>query len=566
MQCLGGTGQGEKKLISLKGKGIIPSEGLVDSHFGPFKVFFLFTALYLLVTPFRDLYGLEARNALFAKEMLGTGLTLIPKVMGKPYPDYPPLYFWLEYIFSLPFQKVTTFSAVLPSALSGAALLVVTFFLGQRISPRSGFWAAIILGTLPEFWLKASKATIDMLLALEITLAVFFLFMALYEKSDRRAFWLQALAFICVFFAFFTKGPIGIVLPFGVWTTFLLLQKGVRKALSFGLKAVLVSSICLAAEAWCVWREGGLAFLHEVMESQVLRRIGRESDTSIFYYPFYLLKTAGPWLLCLIPALAQWKKAISGRGRAGHVRDLIPDHPVIRLALVWFAVVFTIFSLASTKHGRYLLPLFPAMALILATVIEKALLYLDNKWIRRILLGLCLLIFSAAWGIYVYNPYGYRISPAWIIVWNAVYLLAGFALFRTRGRQETLAVAMAVLFALGLSGMQLVIEPGLSTVESGRPFVQSVESMVSSDASVVLYGIDDDRDGVKYALYSSRPSSQLVFVETEGELVGISPPFIVVTKKKKLEEIRPFLERSKASFLVNGLIHQRPVVAYWVRS
>ncbi len=72
---------------------------------------------YTWAQPFREIYGLEARNALMAREMLEDGLSLIPKALGRPYPDYPPLYFWLETVFSMPLGHVTPLSAVLPSAI-----------------------------------------------------------------------------------------------------------------------------------------------------------------------------------------------------------------------------------------------------------------------------------------------------------------------------------------------------------------------------------------------------------------------------------------------------------------
>jgi len=77
--------------------------------------------VYTWAVPFRDIFGLEARNALMAREMIENGLTLIPRAMGRPYPDYPPLYFWFAYLFSVPVMKVTPLTIVLPSAISAAS-------------------------------------------------------------------------------------------------------------------------------------------------------------------------------------------------------------------------------------------------------------------------------------------------------------------------------------------------------------------------------------------------------------------------------------------------------------
>ena len=138
----------------------------------------LVLTVYLWATPWRDLYGIEARNALMAREMLQGGWSFIPTAMGRPYLDYLPLYFWLEALFAWPSGRVTTWSAVFPSAIAGAGMVLFTWRLGREINNRVAWLAALILATLPGFWLAASRATIDMVLALGVCVTVFSLFRA----------------------------------------------------------------------------------------------------------------------------------------------------------------------------------------------------------------------------------------------------------------------------------------------------------------------------------------------------------------------------------------------------
>ena len=107
-----------------------------------FLAFFLFA--YTWTTPLRDIYGLDVRNALMAREMLENGITFIPRAMGQLYPDYPPLYFWLEVLFSMPLGHINTLSVVIPSALSAIGLIALTFRLGCEINRRVGWLAALI--------------------------------------------------------------------------------------------------------------------------------------------------------------------------------------------------------------------------------------------------------------------------------------------------------------------------------------------------------------------------------------------------------------------------------------
>ncbi len=541
-----------------------------ERRLSPWLMFFLFLLLYLLVTPFRDLYGLEARNALFAKEMLGSGPTIIPRIMGRPYPDYPPLYFLLEYIISLPFQKITTFSAVAPSAIAGAGLILLTFYYGKSVSLRVGWLALLILATFPEFWLKASKATIDMLLAFEISLCLFLWFNAAREDLYWKHNLMEFAGFIILCFAFFTKGPIGIVLPCSIWAVYLLFEKGTRAMFLFIIKAAALSLFLISAELWLVWKHGGTKFLHEVMESQVLRRIGHKSTKSIFYYPLYLIKGTSPWCFSIIlyPILKNRKDLGKKRKKEG-LWELISNDSATRLSVIWFIVVFMIFSVAGTKHGRYLLTLFPPLALLFALLFDnlKDILVVSYRWWNLSLWAIFVTAFIGIWGCYILNPLNYQIHPFWFYIWTIFYLIAGVIIFRTKKDSPSLPVIFtAVVLSFGLSGAQLALEPGLSAVESGRAFVNQAESAVDEDMPVVLYGIDDDRDGVKYALYSSRPSAKLIFANSRAELAELSAPFLLVTKKKKIEELRHYLANKKNCFITQGLIHKKAVLAFKIES
>ena len=532
----------------------------------------LFSGLILLAytwsTPFRDLYGLEARNALMAREMLEGGLSLIPKVLGRPYPDYPPLYFWLETLFSWPYGHVCTFSAVFPSALAASGLVVLSYYLGREISYRAGWLTALILATCPEFWLKGSRATIDMLLAFEVTLALFFLYQRYKEKRPVRRWWYILGTALAMIAAFFTKGPIGLVLPGGIWGGYLFFGRRWRDFIRFFLAMVFLSLICVGAELALLWQHGGVDLVHNVIDKQVTERVGKESNRSIFYYPCYLLRAAGPWWLWGIAAavscLGLKQYATGSRGLLG----LVPQHPVIRLALVWFFVVFVIFSLASSRHGRYLLPLFPSLAILISVAVDRLLRVRPLKYskvITLILHGLFVILFLAGWGIFLFYPLDYVVSLKWLMAWS-IAMLFGWVLVQILFSQDFRTVALTgLVLATGLSGAMLVVEPALSRQESGRLFVEAAESMIENDVPVVLYKIHPDRNGVKYALYSRRIPEELHFCSSLKGLEQIEKPFMLVCYGHNLKGLGDFIKMNNARLLTKGLIHRREMVAYSVQ-
>jgi 4-amino-4-deoxy-L-arabinose transferase-like glycosyltransferase len=522
---------------------------------------------YIWSTPFRDLYGLEVRNALIAREMLERGLSLVPKVLGRPYPDYPPLYFWLETLFSWPFGHVCTFSAVLPSALAASGLVALSYYLGREISCRAGWLTAIILATCPEFWLKGSRATIDMLLAFEVTLALFFLYQRCKEARPVRRWWYVLGAALAMFSAFFTKGPIGLVLPGGIWGGYLFFERRWQD-LKYLLLAIFFSGlICVGAELALVWHQGGVDLVREVIESQMTGRVGKASNRSFFYYPCYLIRAAGPWWLWGIAAAFSCLGLKQYATRYQGLRGLIPEHPVIRLALIWFLVVFVIFSLASSRHGRYLLPLFPPLAILISVVVDRLLKAGPLKYskvLTLILHGLFVLLFLSGWGIFLFYPIDYILSLKWLLAWSGTMLL-GWVLIQTFSSQDfrTLALTGLVL-ATGLSGAALVVEPALSRQESGRLFVEAAESMIENDVPIVLYKIHPDRNGAKYALYSRRIPEELYFCSSLEDVEQVKKPFMLVSYGRDFKRLGDFLKRNNARLLIKGFIHRREMVAYTV--
>lgn len=541
---------------------------LVLTAFRPWMFSGLVLLAYTWSTPFRDLYGLEARNALMAREMLEGGLSLIPMVLGRPYPDYPPLYFWLETLFSWPFGHVCTFSAVFPSALAASGLVVLSYYLGREISYRAGWLTALILATCPEFWLKGSRTTIDMLLAFEVTLALFFLYQRYKEERPVRRWWYILGAALAMIAAFFTKGPIGLVLPGGIWGGYLFFERRWRDFTRFFLAMVFLSLICVGAELALLWQQGGVDLVRKVIKSQMTGRVGNVPNRSIFYYPCYLLRAAGPWWLWGIAAavscLGLKQYATGYRG----LRGLVPEHPVIRLALIWFLVVFVIFSLASSRHGRYLLPLFPPIAILISVVVDRLLKAGPLKYskvLTLILNGLFILLFLSGWGIFLFYPIDYVVSLKWLVAWSGA-MLSGRVLVQILFSQDVRAVALTgLVLATGLSGAMLVVEPALSRQESGRLFVEAAESMIENDVPIVLYKIHPDRNGVKYALYSRRIPEELHFCSSLKDLEQIEKPFMLVSYGRDHKRLEDFLNRNNARLLTKGLIHRREMVAYSVK-
>lgn len=493
-----------------------------------FLLFFMIA--YTWTLPFRDIYGLEVRNALMAREMLEDGLSIIPKALGRHYPDYLPLYFWMETLFSMPTGQVSTMSAVLPSALSAVGLLALTFCLGRRISFCTGWLSALILATIPSFWLNAGSATIDMLLAFCVTAVIFCLYFRDVENDAKRRI---AYGFGACFFliaAFLVKGPIGIVLPTVAWGGYLLLNKRLKDFAFFSVFMMAAGLLCIGVELSLASGTGGKELVYDIIRAQVTGRLQR-ANRSFFYYFITLLEIGGLWWLLIIACLCVLVAEGRAKEAVSHLGKLVVAHSVSRLALSCFIGIFTVFSLAATKHARYLLPLYPATAIIFAQWVDHLLIQnspFSKKRSQNVMIFLSVLFLLA--GVAFYSFVRFRFVPFGCMITWLVLGVAGVGLVTKWIKSEyRLVGSTLLLLTVGLSGIDLLVTPAISRRASAHDFVSDVESRVDPLLPVIICGMDRDGDALRYIFYSSRSTTDIRFVDSMEELNLLPESCLLIT-------------------------------------
>jgi 4-amino-4-deoxy-L-arabinose transferase-like glycosyltransferase len=538
------------------------------------KILFPLFALILLAAfvaalPFRDIFGQEIRNAFFAREMLGNGLSLIPHVLGKPYPDYPPLYFWLEVLFSLPAGHVSNLSAVAPSSFSALGLLFLAFFFGREITPRVGWLSALLLATVPDFWIEAGTASIDMLLAFHVCAALLCLYFREKWKDSGKKILLSMAVPLFIFLAFFTKGPIGLVLPAAAWGGYLLMEKRGKSFFLFTLFMAGMASLCVGSELMFVWKNGGSELVRKVIRMQVTGRLGEESTHPFYYYIFCILGSGGIWFLFCSPLWLRSVSRIRHQGWTSGLRGILPVQPILRLSLAWFFSTFAIFSLASTRHSRYLLPLYPALAVLLAYTVEQILQkdapLFPRAW-KYSLNALTGIVLASGIGYAFFYPNRVVVPAILIIIWGAM-VSAGVIALRTLDRNGTRIVGQILLFLVtALYGTNLLYFSGISRNVSGRDFTEAVESKSDLRLPAVMYRISSDGDGLKFAYYSRRNPSELRFAGDDEELKTIPPPYLLVVHHKDEAKLEKAVGNRTLEPVTQGTIRSNRFSAYIVKN
>ena len=106
--------------------------------------------------------------------MRDSGNFIVPHLNSEPYPDKPPLLFWLINLFSIPFGKITALSSRLPSRLRRHRLLSGNILSWQSLyhNTRIALLASLFLATSSKFLWMSHRVAFDVLLTFFVTMAI----------------------------------------------------------------------------------------------------------------------------------------------------------------------------------------------------------------------------------------------------------------------------------------------------------------------------------------------------------------------------------------------------------
>lgn len=390
---------------------------------------------------------MDETEPLFAeasRQMVETGDWITPYFNGATRFDKPPLVYWLMAIgFHL--FGVGEWAVRLPSALAAMALVGMGFYtlrrfgfsrpelaiafsevtVGQpqrsRLSQRNLFWSALIgsavMALHPETLVWARSGVSDMLLSgcMGIALFTFFLGYAQPEFPQRQRHWYLT-SYVFLGLAVLTKGPVGIVLPGLIVGVFLLYVGQVRKVLR---EMPLVKGAVIFLAITVPWHvlviaANGRAYIDSFFGYHNVERFTNVVNGHAAPWYFYFLVVAIgflPWSPFLPWAIARLHS---------HRRQFWQTQPrsahLGMFALAWFVVIFGFFTIAVTKLPSYVLPLMPAVAILVGLGWSDRLCPSPQRehtgWGFRVSYGVNLLIFGVLAIAALYSPNWMGNDPA----------------------------------------------------------------------------------------------------------------------------------------------------------
>lgn len=302
----------------------------------------------------------EGRYAEVAREMFASGNWLTPKLDGFHFFDKPALQYWATSVFYSAFG-VHEWSARLWVAVTGLLAIAAAGWASARLHDRRTGWAtALLLGSALLFMAGGHINTTDMGVAAFLSIGISLFLVAQFDpRAEAIRTRLNLLGWASLALALLSKGLIGLVLPAGTLLVFMLWQRdwSILRRLSLGWGLLLLLAI---AAPWFIAISlrhpefFDYFFIREHFSRFLTSADGRDKP----WWFFVAVVVAGlfPWTVFLPLTPGGWR-AMLGQGTAE------------RFLLSWVVVVLVFFSISHSKLPFYILPLFPALAMLLARFI-----------------------------------------------------------------------------------------------------------------------------------------------------------------------------------------------------
>ena len=304
----------------------------------------------------------EPRFALVAREMLQRADPVVLSLNDHQYTDKPPLLFWAIDLCALVGGGVDEWSARIPSAAAALGILLVILHLGTRLyDRRTGWLAALVFATNVQVLERARWASTDMLLSLFVLAATVLLWRACEGGTGARP--AADAAWLLMGLATLTKGPVGLALPILAILPALLVVRppgGLRRLVPPEGPPIYLAAV----GAWFVpfalrlgWRVVFGIATHQTVDRYVN---AWNVQHPVWYFLWRFPVGFFPWIVFLPFAFADaWR------------RDAGLERRAAIFLTGWFASIFLFFSFSTGKRGVYIIPLYPAAALLVARLFTR---------------------------------------------------------------------------------------------------------------------------------------------------------------------------------------------------
>ncbi len=472
----------------------------------------------------------EPRYAEVAREMYLSGDWITPRLGGVKWFEKPALTYWLSAAGYGVFGE-NEFGARFGVAVVATLGVLLLYFFGRRErSARFGYLSAAALATCGLWPGLARGATFDLPLSVAIEIALFSFFLWHNKESQTGANRLWYAFCFALGLATLAKGLVGVIVPLAVIALYLILTREWKTVLQPRLLVFGALVFLLTTAVWYapVIATNGRGFIDEFFIGHHFQRYlsNKYRHPQPFYF-FSLVALAGsfPWSFCLVSFLLKADAWASLKGwlQSPSSKPSSRKTPGDRLQLFlgcWIIAPIVFFSFSGSKLPGYILPIFPAVALVVGRELDRwwsdesrppvAISFLTSALIAAAGIGA---------GVVLQRELGVSAREAWLM--GSVAVLAAIAhvglLFFKQGRAATLYLPIG-LAAIVVAASHLVF-PGLGNRESLKKLsLMAVQESRPSERLVFFVNQDHGINFYATGLPLRDTRSELVTVMSDDEI------------------------------------------------
>lgn len=301
----------------------------------------------------------EGRYAEIPREMTVSGDWVTPRLNGLKYFEKPPLQYWMTAATFAVFGEDEWSARIMP-ALLGLASVFMTALVGSRLWGASGgLVAGLALGSCWAYFLSGQFLTLDMTFSacLAFGLGAFLLAQRACISNRTRFAWMGA-AWLAVALGILAKGFAALALPVLALGLYSALARDAAIWRRLHLVAGSIIVVAVAAPWFVLVTQRNPEFLDFFVVREHLQRFaetGHHRPGAWWYYIPLLLLGFMPWTPAIAHALVRRPEA-----REYGVEGFRPE----LFCIAWIVAIVVFFSVSKSKLPAYIVPVFPALALV----------------------------------------------------------------------------------------------------------------------------------------------------------------------------------------------------------
>jgi 4-amino-4-deoxy-L-arabinose transferase-like glycosyltransferase len=464
----------------------------------------------------------EAREALVAQSMALSSNYILPESYSGLVPSKPPMLHWLINISAKVTGDLNEFAVRFPVAFASIIFVFYFTLYLQSLGKNIYLIAPLILITSVQWFRHSNTSRVDMLLSVGSVIAILDLYKWRTINLCKGIPWLSLFGLVT---AVYSKGPVGLVLPMGVFSLWSLIEKDSIKKVF--IRSVLISTpVILIGTIWyfLAYQQAGQAFIDKFWYENAQRLAGTMSDEphkgTIFYLYASIFWSMLPWSLFWIQPIYLWLKSASRiDALKNKLRIIWSSSSFDRYLIIWILIFVLFYSIPESKRDVYLLPIMPAISILISNyLLNSSAIKLKNiAYIFNFLLLFLIGVIVILTTLVIFAPNYHQLflhvdkhflpaiayyisSHYWVLGVLAVVLAVAYRLFTLldASAEQKLISKVIVQFILVLIIVQAIFTPAIGNSISYKNFAVESKDYVVNDQK--LYSYNDAFYGLSFYL------------------------------------------------------------------